>query len=292
MTKQNPTIILVDGTAYVYRAFHAFNLNTADGRPTGAVYGMANMLNGIIRDYSPDYLVVVFDAKGKTFRDDIYAEYKANRPPMPDDLRTQYGIVRELVVAMGIKSISITGVEADDVIGTLAVEAAKSGLQTLIASSDKDLAQLVTDNIAILDQPKGMMLGPSEVEEKFGVRPDQIVDYLSLVGDSSDNIPGVPLVGKKTAATWLAKFGSLDSIVDNADSFTGKAGDNLRNSLQQLALARQLVTLKTDVDVEFDLGSFVKSAIDADRLHEIYSDLEFSSWLAELESAQLKFNIR
>jgi len=283
LTKQNPTIILVDGTAYVYRAFHAFNLSTADGRPTGAVYGVANMLNRIIRNYSPDYLVVVFDAKGKTFRDDIFAEYKANRPPMPDDLRSQYEIVRELVEAMGIKSISITGVEADDVIGTLAVEAAKSGLQTVIASSDKDLAQLVTDDIVMLDEQKGLTLGPLQVEEKYGVQPHQIVDFLSLVGDSSDNIPGVPLVGKKTAATWLAKFGSLDSIIESADVFTGKTGDNLRNSLQQLKLARQLVTLKTDVDVEFDLESFVKSVGNVDRLREIYSDLEFRSWLAALD---------
>ncbi len=286
MIKQNPTIILVDGTAYVYRAFHAFNLSTSDGRPSGAVYGVANMLNRIIRDYSPDYLVVVFDAKGKTFRDDIYAEYKANRPPMPDDLRSQYEIVRELVEAMGIKSISITGVEADDVIGTLAVEAAKSGLQTVIASSDKDLAQLVTDDIVMLDEQKGLFLDPSKVKEKYGVLPNQIIDFLSLVGDSSDNIPGVPLVGKKTAATWLDKFGSLDSIIDNADGFTGKTGDNLRNSLQQLELARQLVTLKTDVEVEFELDSFVKSPGNVERLREIYSNLEFRSWLAELDANQ------
>ncbi len=286
MIKQNPTIILVDGTAYVYRAFHAFNLSTSDGRPSGAVYGVANMLNRIIRDYSPDYLVVVFDAKGKTFRDDIYAEYKANRPPMPDDLRSQYEIVRELVEAMGIKSISITGVEADDVIGTLAVEAAKSGLQTVIASSDKDLAQLVTDDIVMLDEQKGLFLDPSKVKEKYGVLPNQIIDFLSLVGDSSDNIPGVPLVGKKTAATWLDKFGSLDSIIDNADGFTGKTGDNLRNSLQQLELARQLVTLKTDVEVEFELDRFVKSPGNVERLREIYSNLEFRSWLAELDANQ------
>ena len=279
-------LILVDGTAYVYRAFHAFTLSTADGRPTGAVYGVANMLNRIIRDYSPDYLAVVFDAKGKTFRDDIYTEYKANRPPMPDDLRTQYAIIRELVEAMGIKSISITGVEADDVIGTLAVEAGKSGLRTVIASSDKDLAQLVTDGVEMLDEQKGQFIGPQQVKEKYGVPPHQIIDFLSLVGDSSDNIPGVPLVGKKTAAKWLSEFGSLDNIVDNADSFTGKTGDNLRNSLEQLELARQLVTLKIDVDVELDLEGFVRTSADVEKLREIYSDLEFRSWLAELGEHQ------
>ena len=244
------------------------------------------MLNRIIRDYSPDYLAVVFDAKGKTFRDDIYTEYKANRPPMPDDLRTQYAIIRELVEAMGIKSISITGVEADDVIGTLAVEAGKSGLRTVIASSDKDLAQLVTDDVEMLDEQKGQFIGPQQVKEKYGVPPHQIIDFLSLVGDSSDNIPGVPLVGKKTAAKWLSEFGSLDNIVDNAGSFTGKTGDNLRNSLEQLELAKQLVTLKIDVDVELDLEGFVRTSADVEKLREIYSELEFRSWLAELGEHQ------
>ncbi len=283
MTEQNQTLYLIDGTAYVYRAFHAFNLSTADGQPTGAVYGVANMINRIIRDYSPDYLVVVFDAKGKTFRDDIYQEYKANRPPMPDDLRTQYAYIRELVDAMGIKSISISDVEADDVIGTLAVEAAQAGLRTFIASSDKDLAQLVTDDISMLDEQKALILGPTQIKEKFGVPPDQIVDYLSLVGDTSDNIPGVPLVGKKTAANWLAKHGSLDDIIANAESFTGKTGENLRNSLDTLKLARQLVTLKLDVDVDLDLESFRTTAGDKEKLRELYTKLEFKSWLAALD---------
>ena len=283
MTEQNQTLYLIDGTAYVYRAFHAFNLSTADGQPTGAVYGVANMINRIIRDYSPDYLVVVFDAKGKTFRDDIYQEYKANRPPMPDDLRTQYAYIRELVDAMGIKSISISDVEADDVIGTLAVEAAQAGLRTFIASSDKDLAQLVTDDISMLDEQKALILGPTQIKEKFGVPPDQIVDYLSLVGDTSDNIPGVPLVGKKTAANWLAKHGSLDDIIANAESFTGKTGENLRNSLDTLKLARQLVTLKLDVNVDLDLESFRTTAGDKEKLRELYTKLEFKSWLAALD---------
>ena len=286
MKPPNPTLYLVDGTAYVYRAFHAFDLNTADGRPTGAVFGLANTLNRIIRDHSPDYLAVVFDAKGKTFRDKIYSEYKANRPPMPDELRTQYAIIRELVNAMGIKSISISGVEADDVIGTLAVAAGKLGLQTVIASSDKDLAQLVTEDVLMLDEQKGRFVGPAEVEEKFGVLPHQIIDFLSLVGDTSDNIPGVPLVGKKTAAKWLSQFGSLDGIIDNADGFKGKTGENLRNSLEQLELARQLVTLKIDVEVELNLEDFVKSPVDVGKLREIYSDLEFRSWLAELDDSQ------
>ena len=286
MTNSKPTLILVDGTAYVYRAFHAFRLTTGDGRPTGAVYGVANMLNRIVRDYSPEYLVVVFDAKGKTFRDDMYAEYKANRSPMPDDLRLQYQTVQELVAAMGIKSLSITGVEADDVIATLAIEADKAGLHTIIASNDKDLAQLVTDDIVMLDEQKNLIVGPSGVKKKYGVNPNQIVDFLSLVGDSSDNIPGVPLVGMKTAANWLAKFESLDNIVANADIIKGKAGENLRNSLTQLDLARQLITLKVDVDVETDFGNFSGSERDVDRLREIYSDLEFNTWLAALDDTE------
>ena len=288
MTPQEKTIYLVDGSAYVYRAYHSHNLSTSSGEPTGAVYGVVSMLKRIIRDYSPDYLVVVFDAKGKTFRDDIYPHYKENRPPMPDDLRAQYEVIRQLVAAMGIKTMSISGVEADDVIGTLATAARDAGLLTVIASSDKDLAQLVTDRIAILDEKNGVKLGPSQVKEKFGVLPTQIIDYLSLVGDSSDNIPGVPLVGKVTAAKWLAMYGSLDSIIENADSFSGKAGENLRNSLEQLELARTLVTLKLDVDVELDTENFTITSGDMEQLRGMYTRLEFHSWLKNLEVGQVE----
>ena len=283
MTLQDKTLYLVDGTAYVYRAYHAFNLSTASGEPTGAIFGVGSMMNRIIQEYDPEFLVIVFDAKGKTFRDDMYPEYKANRSPMPDDLRTQYDVIRELVDAMGIKTISITGVEADDVIGTLTVAAQREGMRIVIASADKDLTQLVSDRVVLRDEMRGEELGPDGVLNKFGVPPERIVDYLSLVGDTSDNIPGVPLVGKKTAAKWLEQHGTLDSIIACADSFTGKAGENLRASLEQLELARKLVTLKLDVDLEMDLDSFRLSSRDVETLHDIYSKFEFRSWLKELE---------
>ncbi len=283
MTNSSQSLYLIDGTAYVYRAYHSTSLATSRGEPTGAVYGVGNMLKRIIKEHSPDYLVVVFDAKGKTFRHERYAEYKANRPPMPDDLRSQYDWVRQMVDAMGIKSISIAGVEADDVIGTLATAAGKAGLDTYISSSDKDLTQLVTDRVTMIDDMRGTWMGPAQVAEKFGVRPDQIIDYLSLVGDTSDNIPGVPLVGQKTAAKWLTEHGSVDNIIAIADTLRGKAGENFRNATAQLQLAKELVSLKLDVDVDFDLDAFRITAPDLDELRELYTRLEFYSWLNLLE---------
>ena len=282
LNSKNKKIYLIDGTAYVYRAYYAMNLTTAAGKPTGAIYTMVNMLNGIIRDHAPDYMVTVFDAKGKTFRDDIFPEYKANRKPMPDDLRPQYEIIQKLVPAMGIPVLCIPKVEADDVIGTLAVQAEKQNLFTVIASNDKDLAQLVTDQIVLLDEKRSIEIGSDGVQEKFGVPPNRIADYLALVGDNSDNIPGVPGVGAKTASKWLHIHGSLDEIVANADQIGGKVGENLRNGLEQLKLSRELVELKLDVDVEFNLTSFQLVAPDTDVLREIYSQHEFRTFLAEL----------
>lgn len=268
----------------MYRAYHAFsNLSTLTGEPTGAIYGTARMLKQIVNDQRPAYIVVVFDAKGKTFRDEIYSEYKANRSPMPDDLRSQYDVIRDMVSAMGFATISIPGVEADDVIGTLAVRAAQDNLYTVIASSDKDLTQLVSEKVVLRDERKGVDLNPQGVKEKFGVAPNLIVDYLALVGDTSDNIPGIPLVGPKTAANWLNKFGSLDAVVKNSDLIKGKAGQNLRDRLDQLALAKQLVSLKLDVDVEFELDKFKLSPPDKSKLREIYTQMEFRTWLRELD---------
>ena len=283
MTNTNKSLYLIDGTAYVYRAYHSTNLATASGEPTGAVYGVGNMLKRIIKEHSPDYLVVVFDAKGKTFRHDRYDLYKANRPPMPDDLRSQYDWVRQMVDAMGIKSISITGVEADDVIGTLAKAAYQAGLETYISSSDKDLTQLINDRITMIDDMRGVWMGPAQVKEKFGVRPDQIIDFLSLVGDTSDNIPGVPLVGQKTAAKWLAEHESVDNIIAISDTLRGKAGENFRNALPQLQLAKELVSLKLDVAVDFDLEAFQLAEPQLEELRDLYSRLEFTSWLSALE---------
>ncbi|MYD78364.1 MAG: DNA polymerase I, partial [Gammaproteobacteria bacterium] len=256
MNTPSKSLYLIDGTAYVYRAFHSTDLSTSSGEPTGAVYGVGNMLRRVIREHEPDYLVAVFDAKGKTFRHDLYEEYKANRPPMPDDLRSQYDLIKEMVVAMGIKSISIPGVEADDVIGTLATAACEAGLTTYISSSDKDLTQLVNERVTVIDDMRGTELGPSQVKEKFGVRPDQIIDYLSLVGDTSDNIPGVPLVGPKTAAKWLSAHDSVDNIINISNTLPGKAGENFRNAIPQLQMSKDLVSLKLDVDVELDLEDF------------------------------------
>ena len=284
MTTENSPLYLIDGTAYVYRAYHSTNLTTTLGEPTGAVYGVANMLNRIMREHDPEYLVVVFDAKGKTFRHDLYDEYKANRPPMPDDLRPQNEQIKELVVAMGIKSISITGVEADDVIGTLAVAASNAGVATFISSSDKDLTQLVNERITIIDDMRGTEMGPAQVKEKFGVRPDQIIDFLSLVGDTSDNIPGVPLVGLKTAAKWLTEHDSIDRIIEIADTLPGKTGENFRNAIPQLHLARELVSLKLDVDVSLDLNDFRIGPPQTDELREIYTRLEFNSLLRSLDA--------
>ena len=283
MPNTNKSLYLIDGTAYVYRAYHSTNLATSSGEPTGAVYGVGNMLKRIIKEHSPDYLVVVFDAKGKTFRHDRYDLYKANRPPMPDDLRSQYDWVRQMVDAMGIKSISITGVEADDVIGTLAKAAYQAGLETYISSSDKDLTQLVNDRVTMIDDMRGVWMGPAQVKEKFGVRPDQIIDFLSLVGDTSDNIPGVPLVGQKTAAKWLAEHESVDNIIAISDTLRGKAGENFRNALPQLQLAKELVSLKLDVAVDFDLEAFQLASPQLEELRDLYSRLEFTSWLSALD---------
>ena len=289
MSENNQTLCLVDGTAYVYRAYHAFsNLSTLTGEPTGAIYGTARMLKQIIRDQQPAYLVVVFDAKGKTFRDEIYSEYKANRSPMPDDLRSQYAVIQEMVPAMGIATFSIPGVEADDVIGTLAVRATQDNLNTVIASFDKDLYQLVDETTVIRDDRKSIDINRQGVRDKFGVDPEQIVDFLALVGDSSDNIPGISLVGPKTAAKWLNKFSSLDAVIKNSDLITGKAGQNLRDNLDQLALAKQLVTLKLDVDVEFNLQEFKLSPPEKSKLREIYTKMEFRTWLRELDDDEVE----
>ncbi len=284
MTDNNQTLYLVDGTAFVYRAFHAFTLTTAAGEPTGVIYGVGSMLNKLVRDHSPEHLVVVFDAKGKNFRHALYPQYKENRPPMPDDMRKQYEVVKDLVDAMGIHSISIPEVEADDVIGTLAITAAESGITTVIASNDKDLAQLVNDKILMLDEAKGELIHSEQVQQKYGVQPQQIIDFLSLVGDSSDNIPGIPLVGKKTASKWLNEYGSIKNIMEVADKLPGKAGENFRSLTDQLTLSRELIQLKLDVDVELDMEQFKISNLDKPRLREIYQKLEFHSWLKELDA--------
>jgi DNA polymerase-1 len=276
----------VDGSSYLYRAFHAMPaLANSRGEPTGAVYGVTNMLHRLLADYDTEYMAVVFDAKGKTFRDDIYPEYKAHRPPMPDDLSIQIEPIHAIVRALGLPLIQIEGVEADDVIGTLARAAAAEGRAAVISTGDKDMAQLVDGHVRLVDTMKDAVSDRDAVVEKFGVPPERIIDYLALVGDTSDNIPGVPGVGPKTAAKWLQEYGSLEAVMAHANDVPGKAGESLRASLGHLPMARQLATIKCDVDLKLAPGDLRRTPPDEARLRELFSRLEFKSWLAELGGA-------
>ncbi|HEY9050719.1 MAG TPA: DNA polymerase I [Gammaproteobacteria bacterium] len=287
MSSKKPPLILVDGSSYLYRAFHALPpLTTSKGQPTGAAYGVINMLKKLMADYQPEYMAVVFDAKGKTFRNDLYKEYKAHRPPMPDDLKSQIEPLHELVDALGLPKLVIPGVEADDVIGTLAKQAAEQGMDVLISTGDKDMAQLVNDRITLINTMNNTTLDPEGVVEKFGVPAEHIIDYLALIGDTSDNIPGVPKVGPKTAVKWLQEYGSLNGIVEHAAEIKGKIGDNLRDSLEQLPLSYQLATIVTDVDLEQKPKDLAKGEPDKKKLHQLYTNLEFKSWLGELEEGE------
>jgi DNA polymerase-1 len=278
----NKKLVLVDGSSYLYRAFHAMpDLTTSSGEVTGAVYGVINMLRRQIVDYPSDYLAVIFDAPGKTFRDAIYPEYKANRPPMPDALRAQIEPTHEVIRAMGIPLLSVPGVEADDVIGTLSVAASAMGLGTDIISGDKDLAQLVGEQVRLIDSMKGEIYDVAGITTRFGVAPAQIVDYLALMGDNVDNVPGVPKVGPKTAARWLQTYHSLDALIEHADEIKGKAGENLRLSLDQLALSRELVTIKTDVALDLTPNELAPIAPDEEQLRTLFAKLEFKTWLSE-----------
>ena len=282
MTSKKP-LVLVDGSSYLYRAFHAMpNLSNSRNQPTGAVYGVTNMLRRLLKDYDPEQVAVVFDAPGKTFRDDIYPEYKAHRPPMPDDLRGQIEQIHEMVRAMGLPLLMIEGVEADDVIGTLARQAAAEGRDALISTGDKDMAQLVDEHVELVDTMKDARYDRAGVLERFGVPPERIVEYLALIGDTSDNIPGVPSVGPKTAVKWLTEYGSLDNLIAHAADIKGKVGDNLRAALAQLPLARQLATIKCDVPLEFRPADLKRASPDTERLRELFHELEFRSWLADL----------
>ncbi len=281
--REKSPFILVDGSSYLYRAFHAMpSLSNSRGEPTGAVYGVINMLRKLLKEYEPEHIAVVFDAKGKTFRDDLYPEYKANRPPMPKELQQQIEPIHAIIRAMGIPLLVIDGVEADDVIGTLARQATERGMETLISTGDKDLAQLVNDHVTLINTMNDTVLTPQSVKEKFGVPPDKIVDYLALIGDSVDNIPGVPKVGPKTAAKWLQKWGSLDGIIAHADEIKGKVGENLRNALDRLPLSRRLVTIKQDVELPVTPEQLVRKPPDVAALRKLYRQLEFKSWLEEL----------
>jgi DNA polymerase-1 len=278
-------VVLIDGSSYLYRAYHVPNLqrlSDSSGNPTGAVHGILNMTNRLLADYEPEQIAAVFDAPGKTFRDELYAEYKANRPPMPDELRSQIAPALAAIEALGIRVIRIEGVEADDVIGTLAKAATAAGLDTVISTTDKDMTQLVDEHVLVLNTMDDRRLDRAGVEEKFGVQPERIIDYLTLIGDSSDNVPGVPGVGPKTAQKWLAEYGDLDQIVEHADDIAGKVGDNLRAALADLPLYRELVTIKCDVRLPFALDGLRRQPIDAARLRDVLEPLEMFNVLRRL----------
>ena len=280
------TFVLIDGSGYLYRAFHALPpLANRAGEPTGALFGVFNMLRATLKE-KPAHVAFVADASGPTFRDAIYEQYKAHRPPMPDDLRAQIEPMLELVGALGFPILRVAGVEADDVIGTLAVQAAAQGEDVVISTGDKDLAQLVDDRITLVNTMTNSTLDPAGVVQKFGVRPDQIVDWLALVGDSADNIPGVPKCGPKTAAKWLGEYGTLDAIVANADKIGGKIGESLRAALPQLPMSRQLATIKTDVELDVKPSALTFRDPDTAKLRTLYTRYEFKSALQELDAKQ------
>ena len=284
--KQDP-IILVDGSSYLYRAYHALPpLTTSKNQPTGAIKGVISMIKKILIDHPESPLAVVFDAKGKTFRHDMYSEYKANRPPMPEDLVQQIEPIHQIITLMGIKLIMIPGVEADDVIGTLAEQARQKRLDTVISTGDKDMTQLVCKNVSVVNTMSGELLNESGVLKKFGVEPKYITDYLALIGDKSDNVPGVEKVGPKTAVKWLDEFGDIDGIKSNAESIGGKVGENLRASLETLDLAHQLVKIKTDVELDLGIEDLKVGEPNSKELSKIYKELEFNAWLQEVPERQ------
>ena len=284
------TLLLVDGSSYLYRAFHAMpDLRNSQNEPTGAIQGVLNMLRRLHKDYPSDYSACVFDAKGKTFRDDIYPEYKANRASMPDELRAQIEPLHEAIKAMGWPLIMESGVEADDVIGALAKQAEREGVRVIISTGDKDISQLVNEHITVVNTMRDAfrrvddVLDIAGVEKKFGIPPRLIIDYLVLIGDTSDNVPGVEKVGPKTAVKWLQEYGSLDNIVANADKIGGVVGENLRKALPWLPTARELITIRCDVGIQENLSDLAPQSMDKAKLAELFERFEFKSWRRELD---------
>src|SRR5512135_1068580 len=280
------TLLLVDGSSYLYRAFHAMpDLRSPQGEPTGAIYGVLNMLRKLRSEYPADYSACVFDAKGKTFRDDLYPEYKAHRPPMPEDLAAQIAPLHQAIAASGWNILMVEGVEADDVIGTLARQAEAQGVRTIISTGDKDLTQLVNPHVLWVNTMSEEKLGEAGVEAKFGVPPARIVDYLALIGDTVDNVPGVAKCGPKTAVKWLSQYGTLDNLMAHAEEIKGVVGDNLRAARDWLPQARVLITIKTDVALPFDFDDLVLKPRDTAALRTLFERYEFRTWLRELDAA-------
>ncbi len=284
------TLLLVDGSSYLYRAYHAMpDLRNAQGEPTGAIYGVVNMMRKMLHDYQAQYAACVFDVRGKTFREDLYPEYKSHRPPMPEDLAAQIEPIHEAIRAMGWPVLGIQGVEADDVIGTLAHWASDQEVHTIISTGDKDLAQLVTPYVTLVNTMSNEKLDPSGVIRKFGVGPERIVDYLMLVGDTVDNVPGVQKVGPKTAAKWIDEYGSVDTLIERADEIKGVAGENLRTAIPQFALTRELLTVKIDCDLSREvpnIEALLPQNPDSAALVKLFERYGFRSWLRELTGEQ------
>lgn len=282
-TITNSVLILIDGSSYLFRAFHALPpLTTTQGQPTGAIYGVISMLRKLLDEYQPKYIGVVFDAKGKTFRDELFNQYKAHRPPMPEDLACQIQPLHDLIRALGLPLICVDGVEADDVMGTLAQQAAAQCIKTIISSGDKDLAQLVNRHVSLVNTMNQSKLDAEGVKAKFGVSPEQMIDYLALMGDTVDNIPGVPGIGPKIAARLLQQYRSLDQIIAHADEIKGKVGENLRLHQDQFPLAKQLITVRQNLSLDLGFKDLQRQSLDIPVLYKLYSALEFKAWLREL----------
>src|SRR6185312_6456143 len=280
----SPALVLVDASSYLYRAFHALPaLSSSRGEPTGAVLGVLNMLAKFLKECRPKRIALVFDAPGRTFRDDLFAEYKAHRTPMSDDLRAQVEPLLAILRAQGLPLLRIQGVEADDVIGTLACRAARAGQTVLISTGDKDMAQLVDESITLVNTMSNTVLDRAGVKAKFDVFPEQIIDYLALVGDTSDNIPGIEKVGPKTAAKLLNQYQSLDNLIRNVQEVSGKVGENLRAGLETLDLSRKLATIHSDLELAITLEELVPGQPDTERLRELYTRYELSNYLRQLD---------
>ena len=283
-SKNTPPVVLVDGSSYLFRAYHALPpLTTSKNHPTGAIKGVVSMIRRLEQDFPGSKMVVIFDAKGKTFRHDLYEEYKANRPPMPEDLACQIEPIHEIVKAMGLPLLTVTGVEADDVIGTLANEATSKGIDVVVSTGDKDMAQLVSDHVTLINTMTDTRMDRDGVVEKFGVTPEQIVDYLALVGDKVDNIPGVNKCGPKTAVKWLQSYDDLDNVIKHADDIKGKIGEYLREATETLPLSRELATIRTNVELDFGLEDLKLREQDDQQLLELFKEYELRSWIAELK---------
>jgi len=283
----SPDLVLFDASSYVYRAFHALPpLSNSRGEPTGAVLGVLNMLQKFLKDFRPEHIAVVFDAPGRTFRDELFTEYKAQRPTMPDELRAQVGPLLEIIAAQGLPLLRIAGVEADDVIGTLACRAAAAGQRVLISTGDKDMAQLVDGSITLINTMTNTTLDRAGVKQKFDVYPEQIIDYLALIGDSSDNIPGIDKIGPKTGAKLLAQYGSLDNLIAHLDEVAGKVGENLRLGRATLELSRRLATIRTDLELPLSIAELRPRAPDTAKLRELYTRLELRALLRQLDGSE------